>query len=47
MKLTNILMAMTLTTAIPAANAEKPIYLDQNAPIEKRVEDALSRMTRL
>ena len=45
MKLTNILMAMTLTTAIPAANAEKPIYLDQNAPIEKRVEDALSRMT--
>lgn len=38
-------MAMTLTTAIPAANAEKPIYLDQNAPIEKRVEDALSRMT--
>lgn len=38
-------MAMTLITAIPAANAEKPIYLDQNAPIEKRVEDALSRMT--
>ncbi len=38
-------MAMTLTTAIPAANAEKPIYLDQNIPIEKRVEDALSRMT--
>lgn len=27
------------------ANAETPVYLDPSAPIEKRVEDALSRMT--
>ncbi len=26
-------------------SAEKPVYLDSSAPIEKRVEDALSRMT--
>ena len=31
------------TTAI--AQDAKPIYLDPNAPIEERVEDALSRMT--
>ena len=28
-----------------AAMAVTPLYLDENAPIEKRVEDALSRMT--
>lgn len=27
------------------AMADTPVYLDRNAPIEKRVEDALSRMT--
>lgn len=33
-------------TAIAASTtAETPIYLDKNAPIEARVEDALSRMT--
>lgn len=28
-----------------ASQAATPVYLDENAPIEKRVEDALSRMT--
>lgn len=28
-----------------AVQAEKPVYLDTSAPLEKRVEDALSRMT--
>lgn len=38
-------MAMTMATGASVSNAETPVYLDQNAPIEKRVEDALSRMT--
>lgn len=38
-------MAMTMATGVSAANDETPIYLDQKAPIEQRVEDALSRMT--
>ena len=44
MKLKTILMA---TTAAAAANlsASEPVYLDRHAPIEQRVEDALSRMT--
>ncbi|MDE5713260.1 MAG: glycoside hydrolase family 3 C-terminal domain-containing protein [Muribaculaceae bacterium] len=45
MKLTNLLMAMTMATGVSAATDETPIYLDQKAPIEQRVEDALSRMT--
>ena len=28
-----------------AANAQKPIYLDESKPLEQRVQDALSRMT--
>lgn len=35
-------MALPLLTA---SAAELPVYLDENAPIEQRVEDALSRMT--
>ena len=27
------------------ANAQKPVYLDPSAPLEARVQDALSRMT--
>lgn len=38
-------MAMTMATGVSAANDETPIYLDQKAPIEQRVEDVLSRMT--
>ncbi|MDE5676039.1 MAG: glycoside hydrolase family 3 C-terminal domain-containing protein [Muribaculaceae bacterium] len=45
MKLTNLLMAMTMATGVSAATDETPVYLDQKAPIEQRVEDALSRMT--
>ncbi len=37
-----IAMALPLLTA---SAAELPVYLDENAPIEQRVEDALSRMT--
>lgn len=38
-------MAVTMGTWSTAAHAEKFVYLDSDAPIEKRVEDALSRMT--
>ena len=38
-------MAMTMATGVSAATDETPVYLDQKAPIEQRVEDALSRMT--
>lgn len=37
-----IAMALPLLTA---SAAELPVYLDENAPLEQRVEDALSRMT--
>ncbi len=42
-KLSVILLAMA-PVALPAV-AETPVYLDESQPIEKRVEDALSRMT--
>ena len=38
-------MAITVASGVPAAEAETPVYLNPDAPIEKRVEDALSRMT--
>ena len=34
-----------LTIQAQVSNTATPIYLDENAPIEQRVEDALSRMT--
>lgn len=40
-----IIMATTAAAAAANISATEPIYLDRNAPIEKRVEDALSRMT--
>ena len=43
-KLSKMLMALTIASA-SNMSATEPIYLDRNAPIEKRVEDALSRMT--
>ena len=40
-----IAIALMLSTTTVSAQKTKPIYLDNNAPIEQRVEDALSRMT--
>lgn len=38
--------ALALCAALPlAAQQSKPVYLDADAPLEQRVEDALSRMT--
>ena len=34
-----------MACGVTAAQAQKPVYLDPDAPLEKRVEDALSRMT--
>ena len=39
------LLGLLLVTACTANRNEQPRYLDENAPIEERVEDALSRMT--
>lgn len=43
--ISTIAIAMMLATATVSAQKSKPIYLDNNAPLEQRVEDALSRMT--
>ncbi len=40
-----IVIALMLATTTVSAQKTKPIYLDSNAPLEQRVEDALSRMT--
>lgn len=47
MKINQILILRVLFIALIAnsANAQKPAYLDDNQPIEKRVENALSLMT--
>lgn len=46
MRKTNLILLITLFfTAIQAQKTMKPIYLDNDQPIEKRVEDALARMT--
>lgn len=39
------LFSISLAFSALAATASTPVYLDRNAPIEDRVEDALSRMT--
>ena len=42
------LVALIIATSVVASTPQRstrPIYLDPNAPIEERVEDALSRMT--
>lgn len=36
---------MLMSMAVAQLSAQTPLYLDDNAPIEARVEDALSRMT--
>ncbi len=43
--ISTIVIALMLATTTVSAQKTKPIYLDNNAPIEQRVEDALSRMT--
>ncbi len=47
MKKTLILSAAVLFSTVCFAQkvADRPVYLDPNAPVEERVEDALSRMT--
>ncbi len=41
----HIFLTSVAASAITAATAATPLYLDENAPIEQRVEDALKRMT--
>ena len=43
--ISTIAIALMLATTTVSAQKNKPIYLDNNAPLEQRVEDALSRMT--
>lgn len=43
--ISTIAIALMLATSTVSAQKTKPIYLDNNAPLEQRVEDALSRMT--
>lgn len=45
MKINKILAGAVIAGVSFSALAETPVYLDENAPIEKRVEDALSRLT--
>ena len=46
MKKTLIISAAVLFSAVCfAQKADRPVYLDPHAPVEERVEDALSRMT--
>lgn len=45
MKTTAFLPAIIAAASLNAQNNTEPVYLDVNAPIEARVEDALSRMT--
>ena len=39
------LFTLALAAAFPLSAQQKPVYLDENKPIEERVEDALGRMT--
>lgn len=43
--ISTIVIALMLATTTVSAQKTKPFYLDSNAPLEQRVEDALSRMT--
>lgn len=38
-------LTLALAVALPLFAQQKPVYLDENKPIEERVEDALSRLT--
>lgn len=41
----HLLFTLAFAAALPLSAQQKPVYLDENKPIEERVEDALSRMT--
>lgn len=41
----NTLLSLLLAMPLAAATQQQPVYLDDNAPIEQRVSDALGRMT--
>ncbi|MBR5171030.1 MAG: glycoside hydrolase family 3 C-terminal domain-containing protein [Muribaculaceae bacterium] len=43
--ISTIAIVLMLATTTVSAQKTKPIYLDSSAPLEQRVEDALSRMT--
>jgi len=47
MKLKNLIPAVAVLLALSSCcnNSNTPVYLDESQPLEKRVEDALSRMT--
>lgn len=45
MTLKSILILTAVTASTMEMSSSQPLYLDRNAPIEERVEDALSRMT--
>ncbi|WP_418698773.1 glycoside hydrolase family 3 C-terminal domain-containing protein [Bacteroides sp.] len=40
-----VLFGLALAVVLPLSAQQKPVYLDEAQPIEKRVEDALSRLT--
>ena len=40
-----ITVFLLLYLLVGCGTVDKPIYLDDNAPVEERVEDALSRLT--
>ncbi|MBQ2553591.1 MAG: glycoside hydrolase family 3 C-terminal domain-containing protein [Prevotella sp.] len=44
--LRKILLSTCLLMAALSTNAQTPVYLDESMPVEQRIEDALSRMTR-
>lgn len=45
MKKKQLWFTLALAVALPLSAQQKPVYLDENRPIEERVEDALGRMT--
>ena len=40
-----LVILFTIHYSLFTASAQTPVYLDENAPIEQRIDDALSRMT--
>ncbi len=45
MKLSSLLTIGLLAASAAVSSAAEPVYLDVNQPLEKRIDDALSRMT--
>ncbi len=45
MNIKKIVLSLSLAIALPGMAQQTPVYLDDNQPIEQRVEDALKRMT--